>query len=152
MIKVHTTLGGSQRAQIIRCLLSNRCIYVDLLDERRRCCTHCSGLPHGRVLAPLLFDICANDEPESEETERFIYADDLCLVIQSRISMKFKAPLQPFSWLCWITTISNQPQSQPYKCACLASQQQGHRLGSLHSVEKCKPQAQRPPEVLRHHS
>ncbi|GFR94661.1 hypothetical protein ElyMa_006255300 [Elysia marginata] len=42
-----------------------------------------NGLPQGSVLAPTLFNIYTNDQPEFDLTRRFIYADDLCLATQS---------------------------------------------------------------------
>ena len=42
-----------------------------------------NGLPQGSVLAPTLFNIYTNDQPEFTDIRRFIYADDLCLATQS---------------------------------------------------------------------
>ena len=36
------------------------------------------------MLAPLLFNICTNDQPRSEGTRLFIYADDPALAAQDR--------------------------------------------------------------------
>ena len=42
-----------------------------------------NGLPQGSVLAPTLFNIYTNDQPEFIQTRQFIYADDLCLATHS---------------------------------------------------------------------
>ena len=43
-----------------------------------------NGLPQGSVLAPLLFNIYTNDQPLPESTQRFLYADDLCITAQNK--------------------------------------------------------------------
>ena len=42
-----------------------------------------NGLPQGSVLAPTLFNNYTNDQPEYQNTQRSIYADDLCIATQS---------------------------------------------------------------------
>ena len=46
-----------------------------------------NGLPQGSVLAPLLFNVYTNDQPQHHNTRRFIYADDLCIATHGE---KFK--------------------------------------------------------------
>ena len=41
-----------------------------------------NGLLQGRVLAPLLCNICTNDQPLDNNTKLFVYADDLCKTCQ----------------------------------------------------------------------
>ena len=43
-----------------------------------------NGVPQGNVLAPFLFNIYTNDQPLPENTQRFLYADDLCITAQSK--------------------------------------------------------------------
>ena len=43
-----------------------------------------NGLPQGSVLAPLLFNIYTNYQPLPENTQRFLYADDLCITAQNK--------------------------------------------------------------------
>ena len=51
--------------------------YVELGGKRSRWRRLKNGLPQGSVLAPLLFNIYTNDQPGSDDTRRFLYADDL---------------------------------------------------------------------------
>ena len=51
--------------------------------KKSRWRTQKNGLPQGSVLAPTLFNIYTNDQPEFVNIRRFIYADDLCLATQS---------------------------------------------------------------------
>ena len=43
-----------------------------------------NGLPKGSVLAPLLFNVYTNDQPLPGNTQRFLYADDLCITDQNK--------------------------------------------------------------------
>ena len=38
----------------------------------------------GSVLVPLLFNIYTNDQPLPKSTQRFLYADDLCITAQNK--------------------------------------------------------------------
>ena len=53
-----------------------------------------NGLPHGGVLAPLLFNIYVNDQPLQETTKSFIYADDRATLATGRTKKDVEARLQ----------------------------------------------------------
>ena len=69
---------------LIESMLGNRFFYVKLGSKKSKWCRKKNGQPQGSVLAPLLFNIYTNDQPRSEGTPRFIYADDLALAAQDR--------------------------------------------------------------------
>ena len=68
--------------ELIESMLENRLFYVELASKKSRWRRLKNGLPQGSVLAPLLFNIYTNDQPRSEDTRRFIYADDLGVAAQ----------------------------------------------------------------------
>ena len=63
--------------ELIESMLENRMFYVELGGKRSRWRRLKNGLPQGSVLAPLLFNIYTNDQPRSDDTRRFLYAEDL---------------------------------------------------------------------------
>ena len=68
--------------ELIESMLENRLFFVELGGKKSRWKRLKNGLPQGSVLAPLLFNIYTNDQPRSEGTSRFIYADDLGVATQ----------------------------------------------------------------------
>ena len=69
--------------QCIEQICLNHCIdLVEQGDQKSRWRRLRNGLPQGSVLAPLLFNIYTNDQPKTEGTRRFIYADDLGISAQ----------------------------------------------------------------------
>ena len=68
--------------KLIESMLANRFFFVELGSKKSRRRRLKNGLPQGSVLAPLLFNIYTNDQPKSEDTRRFIYADDLGIAAQ----------------------------------------------------------------------
>ena len=81
--------------ELIESMLENRLFFVELGNKKSRWRRLKNGLPQGSVLAPLLFNIYTNDQPRTEGTCRFIYADDLGVsaqhsdfkVVEDRLSM-----------------------------------------------------------------
>ena len=83
LLKVAKVIRNSSIVQIIQSLLRNRLFFVEMDGKRSRWRKQKNGLPQGSVLAPMLFNIYTNDQPNFRDIRRFIYADDLCLAIQS---------------------------------------------------------------------
>ena len=61
-------------------MLSNRRYFVELNGRKSRWRNQKNGLPQGRVISPVLFNIYTNDQLIHKDTRSFIYADDLCIV------------------------------------------------------------------------
>ena len=84
LLKVARMIRNNKIVQIIQSLLSNRRFFVEMDGKKSRWRSQKNGLPQGSVLAPILFNIYTNDQPEFENIRRFLYADDLCLATRSR--------------------------------------------------------------------
>ena len=82
--KVAKVTKNATAVKIIQSLLANRRFYVEMDGRKSRWRIQKNGLPQGSVLAPTLFNIYTNDQPEFDGIRRFIYADDLCLAAQAR--------------------------------------------------------------------
>ena len=83
LFKVANMVKNKTILAIIQSLLENRRFYVEMDGRKSRWRLQKNGLPQGSVLAPTLFNIYTNDQPEFPLIRRFIYADDLCLATQS---------------------------------------------------------------------
>ena len=83
LLKVAKFTRNSKIVSIIQSLLTNRRFFVEMDGRKSRWRTQKNGLPQGSVLAPVLFNIYTNDQPEFENIRRFIYADDLSLATQA---------------------------------------------------------------------
>ena len=79
LLKVARMVKNKTIVNIIKSLLSNRRFFVEMDGRKSRWRKQKNGLPQGSVLAPTLFNIYTNDQPEFPDIRRFIYADDLCL-------------------------------------------------------------------------
>ena len=74
----------SSLTKFTQTILSNRRFYVILNGKRIKWRNQKNGLPQDSVLAPLLFNIYTNDQPLPENTQRFLYADDLYITAQNQ--------------------------------------------------------------------
>ncbi|GFR94956.1 LINE-1 retrotransposable element ORF2 protein [Elysia marginata] len=83
LLKVAKMIKNKKIVSIIQTLLENRRFFVEMDGRKSRWRLQKNGLPQGSILAPTLFNIYTNDQPEFDRTRRFIYADDLCLAAQS---------------------------------------------------------------------
>ncbi len=83
ILKVAQTIQNSAMVHIIESLLSNRRFFVEMDGKKSRWFIQNNGLPQGSVLAPTLFNMYTNDQPQFQEINRYIYADDLCIATQS---------------------------------------------------------------------
>ena len=72
----------SSLTKFTQTMLSNRRFYVILNGKRSK--RRNQKMAYPRVLAPLLFNIYTNDQPLPESTQRFLYADDICITAQNK--------------------------------------------------------------------
>lgn len=84
LAKLYDTLKDHRFVKIIQSLLQNRRFYVTLEGKKSRWRRQNNGLAQGSVLAPILFNLYTNDQPTPENTEHFLYADDLAITAQGR--------------------------------------------------------------------
>ena len=84
LLKLARTIKNNTIVRVIESLLTNRRFFVEMNGKHSRWRIQKNGLPQGSVLAPMLFNIYTNDQPQFNNIRRFIYADDLCLATQSK--------------------------------------------------------------------
>ena len=80
--KLYDFTEDSPLCRVIQMMLSSRRFYVELNNHHSRWRNQKNGLPQGRVLSPILFNIYTNDQPLHDGTRNFVYADDLCVTAQ----------------------------------------------------------------------
>ena len=80
--KLMDMTGDIYLCQVIRGLLGNRLLFVQLNDKKSRWRIQKHGLPQGIILAPSLFNSYTNDQPLHTDCSRFTYADYLCITTQ----------------------------------------------------------------------
>ena len=113
--KVLEMTGDVHLTDLIRTLLESRRFFVLLNGKKSRWRRQRNGLPQGSVLAPMLFNICTNDQAVHADTRSFIYADELCIASQGNDFNDIEASLT--SALNTMTTYydSNQLRANPSK-------------------------------------
>ena len=77
-------VGDLHLTNLVCNMLENRRLFVVLDGKKSRWRRLRNGLPQGRVLAPMLFNIYTNEQPIRLETRSFIYADDSCITSQGK--------------------------------------------------------------------
>ena len=73
--------------------LSNRRFMVNLENSFSEVSSISCGMPQGSILGPLLFWIYVNDMPMAVKCDLRLYADDTCLVFQSKNVKDFEKQL-----------------------------------------------------------
>ena len=87
--------------------LSNRKFMVNLENSFSEVSSISCGVPQGSILGPLLFLIYVNDMPMAVKCDLFLYADDTCLVFQSKNVKDIEKQLnEDFANICdWFVDI-----------------------------------------------
>ena len=85
--------GDVHLTDLIRTMLESRRFFVVLNGKKSRWRRQRNGLPHGSVLAPMLFNIYTNDQRVHADTRSFIYAEDLRIASQGNDFNNIEASL-----------------------------------------------------------
>ena len=94
-----------------------------------------NGLPQDSVLAPLLFNICTNDQPLSESTQRFLYADDLCITAQNKSFEMVKQHLRKALPILTLYYQNNRIKSNQAKTqSCLFNLRKHHATRKINEI------------------
>ena len=99
---------------LIRTMLESRRFFVVLNGKKSRW-RQKNGLPQGRVLAPMLFNIYTNDQPVHTDTQSFIYADDLCIASQEKYFNNIEVNMTPALSILSTYYDLNQLRANPSK-------------------------------------
>ena len=146
--KVYNMTRDYRLMYMIRTLLENRRIFVELRGKISRWRPQRNGLPQGSVLAPLIFIIYSNDQYINPGTRSFVHADDIAVTTQSTgfapIEETLTSALDGLSE--YYTT--NQLRANPTKTKSASS-----TCGiAQHQLERCELNPLQPPGVYWHHT
>jgi retron-type reverse transcriptase len=81
--KIYKCTNDWYLVQIISSMLRNRRFTVTLNNKWSRWRNQQNGLTHGSVLVPIVFNIYTKDQPITEETKHFLYADDSAIAVHN---------------------------------------------------------------------
>ena len=84
----------STLCSVIRNLLSNKILYVELNNERSRWRLQKNGLPQRCVLSSTLFNNYTNDQSVHDGTMSLIYAYNLCITAQFHILSQVESTIE----------------------------------------------------------
>lgn len=84
MQKIYKITKDYHLTMLIQTFLQNRRFYVTLNGKSSRWNNQKNGLSQGSVLAPILYNLCTNDQPRPSQTRQFIYADDTAVAAQGK--------------------------------------------------------------------
>ena len=84
--------------------LSTHTFTVNLENSFSKVSSMSCSVPQGSILGPLLFLIYVNDMPMAVKCNLFLYADDTCLVFQSKNVKDIEKQLnEDFANICLLT-------------------------------------------------